>query len=269
MANMLLNAAALDGGADWTGSTSRDDAVVGAPGKAVFVSTGGAIYSNDVPVTAGKMIDTGGLYFGTALTVQFRNGGTLISAVAVPLRLKGDGAPRRGLAGSFDVARGRILVPVGATTARLRVDGPGTVYLLRPRLETTLVARERHLWQPGAHSNIDLNLPVWPIDFPTPRGFDADPIATRGSFAGDAGVPITRRKFRTRRYLAKVGYDVTEDELDRLMKFFDETSGPFWYSRPDSRELCRARWTADGEPKPGGLTRGGRGLELTLLLEVA
>ena len=267
MPNLISNATGMDGVAGWTGGSSIDETILGAPGRAVIVGAGGSLTSAVVNVTPGTSIDVFATYAaaagGALLECVFSTG-----AVAIPLKSRGDGRPRRGLPRAFDIARGRLTVPAGAATARLRVTGGGAVYLTKPFLGPAPADRES-MWQAGPHANADLNLPAFPSELPPPS-VDASPIAQRKAFAGDAGVPITRRIGSSPRVTANLTYELTLEERDTLDQLYRSAAEPFWFTRIDTMELCRARWLADGEPTDSG-TRPGidRTTRIGLLLEVA
>ena len=276
MGNKVLNASGLDGLADWTGSTSVDEATIGAPGRVVLVSSSGSLRSSSTPVVAGALVEAAGAYQatggGAVLEVEFLDVSlAVIEAAVVPVKRYPSGSPRRGIASTFVLARGRLVAPVGAVTARLRARGTGTVYLLRPWLETVLYGRDGSTWQTGLHTNSDLALSSWPTKLPPLEegAFSVDPIPTRKSFAGDTGVPMTRQMTSTSRYMLRGALRLNAEEQDRLDDFFNLADSPFWFTRQDTLQLCRAYWTADGEPAYSGLVRGRRRASFTLLLEVS
>lgn len=274
MGNRVLNATGQDGVADWTGATSVDETTVGAEGRVVIVSSGGSLRSSTTPVAPGQTVEAAGLVAGTsaALVVEFLDGGgSVLQSAAIPVRSAGVGSPRRGIASSFTIARGRLVAPSSTASARLRATATGTVYLLRPWLESTPYGDGRSLWQAGPHTNPDLDLPVWPSALPilAEDGYTLEPIPTRAEFAGDVGVPITRSRSTTRRYKLRGTLALDSEEQDRLEQFFDDRNGAFWFTRPDNMALQRARWLADGEPTFSGLAHGRRRVAFALLLEVA
>ena len=276
MSNKVLNASGLDGVTDWTGATSVDETTIGAPGRVVLVSSSGSLRSTTTPVEPGAVIEAAGAYQatggGAVLEVEFLDVSlAVIETTAVPVKRYPSGSPRRGIASTFALARGRLLVPVGAATARLRARGTGTVYLLRPWMETVLYGEFGSTWQTGQHSNPDLALSSWPTKLPPldEGGYSVDPIPRRKSFAGDAGVPMTRELSSTPRYMLRGSLRLDAEEQDRLEDFFALADSPFWFTRQDNLQLCRAYWTADGELAFAGLVRGRRRVTFTLLLEVA
>lgn len=286
MANRIPNATFLDAldGVTLTNATGTvDESVYGAPGRAVLVAD--ATAAGATTVAMGALAVTAGQQFhafahtaainatgAQSLALQIRDGGGAQLAL-IPLALNtGDGRPRRGLPGSFDFWS--LLGTIPATgTARLLLSGSlaidGKHLLLKPLLEAATVL-ERQTWQPGPHTAPDLNLPSWPTQFSwaLDSGLEFDPIPTRKAFDGDTGVPITRRVTSTLRYKIKAEFILTMEERDQLGQFFDAVEGLFWFTRPDTQEVCQAAWLADGEPKDGGLYLGRRRTQVGLFLRV-
>lgn len=271
MANRILNAAGLDGLADWTGATAIDETVVGGPGRAVIIGAGGTLLSSSTPVVAGQAVEAfGHVAAPGALAVEFLSGGgASIDVVAIPQKGAGEGPARRGLPHTFAAFRGRLTAPAGAASARLRATSAGSVALLKPFLETTPWERESP-WNVGPHTNPDLNLPTWPTKLrpADPSDYSVEPIPTRKAFAGDSGVPITRRVTLTPRYQLSASLRLSLEEFDRLEAFFLAGVEPFFFARYDTQQLCRARWLADGEPKLSGGRLVSRRAQFGLLLEV-
>lgn len=274
MGNELLNATGLDGTADWTagGALSVLNAGAGAHGRLVFRSAAGFIRSaarplNGAPsVVAFGHIKPGG---GQVLQVRFLDGGgALISTADVPVLRLAVGPATRGRPNTFSFAKGVIPAPGGAVSYQLNATGSGETLLLRPYASTDGVADV--CWQPGPHSNPDLNYPAWPASLPSVRdeGYQAEPVATRKGFSGDSGIEATRRVTKSRRYRLSAELALTTAERDVLMDFFDTVGGTFWYSRPDTREVCLAQWLADGEPVDAGILPGRRRTQIKLQLKV-
>lgn len=274
MANEILNATGLDGTADWTagGALSVLETDAGSHGRLVLRSAAGYIRSAARPLNgAASVVAFGHLKpgGGQSLEVRFLDAGAaLVSAVGVPVVRLASGPAKRGRPHTFSFAKGVVPVPVGAVSYQLNATGTGETLLLRPYGSTDGVADV--CWQSGPHSNIDLNYPAWPASLPSVRdeGYQAEPIPTRKGFSGDSGIEATRRITNSRRYRLSAELALTNEERDLLMDFFDAEKGSFWYSRPDTREVCLAQWLAEGEPVDAGILPGRRRTQIKLQLRV-
>lgn len=258
MTNLIPNATGLDLDG-WAGADLlADDATVGAPGRVVV--TGSATVSTPTfAIANGARVWVAAHHEpGSALTAVFGSGAT----APVPLASAGAGPARRGLASTFAFSGGWVTAPVGAGTLRLRAP----TSLMKP---IATVARAC-LWQAGPHTNPDLDYPAWPTDLPMlqDEGLQLDPIPTRKGFTGDSGWEATRRTTRSRRYRMSGQLALTPEERDRLMEFFDAIDGPFWFTRPDTREACLAQFLADGEPVEAGQLPGKRRTQIKLQMRV-
>lgn len=268
MANELLNATFLDGVTSWTGAASAvAQAGVGARGRLVLTSNG-QILSAARPLNGRAGVWVAGTFTGTGLGVRFLTaGGATVQNLEVPMRRVADGPPSRGRPAGFNFAKGYVSAPGTATQFALYVTG-ATTRLTKPYASAD--GLEPCVWQAGPHSNLDLNYPSWPAHLPPimDEGLQFDPIPTRKGFSGDAGVEATRRITRTRRYNMTGQIGLTTGERDDLMDFFDANPGKFWFTRPDTRELCLAQWLSDGEPVDGGQLPGRRRTQFKLQLVV-
>lgn len=274
MANRILNAGGLDGLTDWTGATSVDEEIVGGPGRAVILAAGGTLRSSSTAVTPGQALEAFGHVGGqgAALAVEFlAAGGALVDTVAIPQIAPGAPPARRGLPHTFAAFRGRPVAPAGSASARLKATAAaGAVSLLKPFLETQPWERDS-AWNVGPHTNPDLNRQTWPtkLRLPDAGSYSVEPISTRRAFAGDVGVPITRRLTITPRYRLSAEIRVSIEEYDRLEAFFLASVEPFFFVRYDTQQVCRAYWLEDGEPKLSGSRLVNRSARIGLLLEVA
>lgn len=271
MGNDIANASGLDDMASWIGSTGVDEATIGGPGRRVLISSGGDMHSASGPnVVAGQWLEVFGHHAATGGNSSLR---VLVgsSGVVVPLKRAGQGSPRRGVPSSFSFSYGRVQAPATGV-AKIRTVGTGTAYLLKPFLSADPPAdtRARQCWEPGAHANPDLNLPRWPSELPLPvaDSWDAKPVARRKSFSGDSNVPITRRVANSLRAIARFALELDVEQRAVLEEFVLSNAEPFWFTRPDTQQLCRAYWTAEGDPADAGLSRSRR-TTLELLLEVS
>lgn len=296
MGNEILNATGLDAANDWEsplgGFLSSDEDVVGRPGVAVLGATRLAVArgvkvdlcSSTVAVVQGEQLE-GLIYFAAAggsaaLELEIvdgtGSGDNVASRQILPLRSpRGLGrAPRRGIPEDFSFASFVIRAPESGF-ARLRVvatafGGDVAAYALRPFLSPVAVPGRRQTWAAGQHSNADLGLDAWPSTIPPPiaGSFAAEPISSRKGFTGDSGVPAYRRLTTSGgRWLARASWKLSTRARDVLDQFFRETSGEFYFVRPDTFQLCRAQWT-DKDPRDTG-SGGDRTTEVEFLLEVA
>lgn len=290
MQNELLNSTGLDGVTDWDstlGVLSTDDTVVGRDGVIVNVAT-------RLAATAGQKVD---LATSTVLVAQgerieaFIHYGCAGGRVALELEIvdgTGGGSPvgkkqilpvrpslktpRRGIPADFNIAYARLRAPESGH-ARLKVvatafGGDVAAYAMRPFLDVGNLPAARQFWAAGQHSNADLSLPAWPSILRGPSGnYQAEPLGRRKAFAGDSMVPAYRQLSNTTRWIGRGSYRLDTRARDELEAFYQETSGAFYFVRPDTFQLCRARWT-DKEPTDSGLGAE-RSTEVELLLEVA
>lgn len=271
MANELLNATGLDGTTNWTagaGGVSILDSGAGGHGRLV-ISGGGSLASDRIALNGRANVWAMAHYLGAQLVVRFSDGaGATVQDVQVPARRGPQGPAERGRPGGFFFAKGLIPAPAGATHYAIRLTGSGAVRLLKPYASAD--GLKPCLWQAGPHANPDLNYPSWPAHLPAPmdEGLQFDPIPTRKGYSGDSGVEATRRITRTRRYRMAAQLSLTTVERDVLMDFFDDHPGKFWFTRPDTREVCLAQWLAEGEPVDAGQLPGRRRTQIKLQLVV-
>ena len=272
MGNGIKNAGLLDGVTDWSATAGAvrtvDDATIGAPGRNVLVvtktlTTGQAIsaWSTGLAVTAGQIIEifalAGNSEAGlTGLTLQVLDGGgAVIGSTAIAQRRRASGAPRRGLSIAFNDHFGKVAAPA-TCTARLLATSTATanashqLCLTKPYLGLAGAGLAR--WDPGAHTNPDLDLPIWPAALPPFRSVSPEPYANRKPFAGDAGIPSSAKLYAGPLHHALRGQmRLTLETADVLAAFFESDAEPFYIVRPDTEQLCMAEWLDSGAPKPG------------------
>jgi hypothetical protein len=271
MANELLNATGLDGPTNWsawTGGVSVLSSGVGAEGRLVFSGLE-SIASDPVPLNGRTSVWAMAHGITRRFVVRFTDAaGETVEDIDLPILRRPEGPPQRGRPGGFAFAKGRVIAPEGATHFMFGVIGEGMNYLLKPYASAD--GLEPCVWQAGPHTNPDLNYPRWPAHLPAlmDEGLQFDPIPTRKGYSGDSGVEATRRITRTRRYRMGAQLSLTTAERDVLMDFFDDHPGKFWFTRPDTRELCLAQWLAEGEPVDAGQLPGRRRTQIKLQLVV-
>lgn len=269
MANQLQNATFLDGPTGWTAGSGLSVLATGQGGRGRLVLAGTtSLLSSRIPLSGATQVWAMAHHLGGALRVRFSDAaGAGAVNIDVPVIDPAKGPAERGRPSGFNFSKARIIAPAGATHFALGVFG-GAVRLLKPYASTD--AREPLLWQPGPHANPDLNLPAWPAHLPLAmdEGLQADPIPSRKGFAGDSGVEMTRRMTRSRRYQLQAQYGLDSAQRDALLDFFDDTPGSFYFTRPDTREVCIAQWMADGEPVLAGQLPGRRRVQVKLQVKV-
>lgn len=273
MANLIGNATGLDGTAGWFstgGAVSVDESIEGARGRIVIKGTGPTMRSDRYAVAAGETLYASTHHAqGSQIFILFYTAAQgFISSAPLSVIRRGVGVQRRGLLSSFDYSKGAAVAPPTAALFNLHTETAGGAHrFLQPYASTVGHAG---LWQPGPHANPDLDYPAWPTDLPQimDEGLQLDPIPTRKGFSGDTGWEATRRTTRSRRYRMSGQLALTAEERDRLMQFFDEIDGPFWFTRPDTREVCLAQFLAEGEPVEGGQLPGRRRTQIKLQLRV-
>ena len=281
--NRLMNAAFLDGTANWTGTAqltlSVDDETTGAPGRHALIGAGSSsangqaqyvetAAANRPVVTAGEVLEASawcvcrraGVEIAPTAEVRWFNGaGSFLSAspltVAAPY-LTRHGLGRAGIRASFRRAMDRVTAPANAASAALRVATVSTASaqaislgILKPMLAApTAGQRDPLVFDPGPHASVDLQLRAWPSDL---RGVDVDsrssPQAWAVEFQGD-GRPSRRRDSASpvRRFEGRVRCDPVERAI---LDAFARTDTDFWFLEPDSDQVCVASFTADGAPR--------------------
>jgi len=268
MANELLNATFLDDVNDWSGpNLAVASTGIGGRGRLVLTSTG-TVRSTPRPLNGRTGVWGVVRFLGVGAGVRFLDaGGGTVQDVALPTERQATSQASRGRVGGFKLAKGYVAAPGGATQFALYVTGPDA-RLTKPYASAD--GLKPCIWQSGPHTNLDLNYPSWPAHLPAimDEGLQFDPIPTRKGFSGDAGVEATRRITRSRRYQMSAQVDLTTAQRDDLMDFFDEDPGKFWFTRPDTREVCLAQWMADGEPVDAGQLPGRRRTQFKLQLMV-
>lgn len=268
MANELLNSTFLDGASDWiaSGDVTVLSSGWGSKGRLALSGTN-FVQSSVRPLNGRSKVWVAGHFTGTRLVVRFATPDGELDTT-LPILRSGSGQPSRGRPDGFNYSAGWVDAPPGATGFSIFTDGKPTVHLTKPYASAD--GLKPCVWQAGPHSNQDLNYPSWPSHLPPimDEGLQFDPIPTRKGFSGDAGVEATRRITRTRRYIMTAQVGLTTGERDDLMDFFDANPGKFWFTRPDTREVCLAQWLSDGEPVDGGQLPGRRRTQFKLQLVV-
>ena len=178
----------------------------------------------------------------------------IIANAALPVVQAGAGPASRGLGDTFAFAYGRVAAPDGSSYARLVIEsssgaGAYTVSALKPYLGPVQFPNKRARWDPGIHSNADLQLPVWP---PSLGDFLAEalptPITNATSFSTDVGIPVRRDLYAALQYEFKPHLRCLPADVDALNQFYDDNRATFFVVRQDTDQLCIAEWLADGAP---------------------
>ena len=276
--NELTNAGFAEGTSFWdvlgnNGAAYIDETVHGYEGRSVFAlnGTNGTNFSitqnaaYKTPVTLGQVLEVFGhhaaLKATSKLVVQFSANVnfTAPTEIEVPILNKGDGDPRLGLAKSYNFSHARINSPVNGY-ARIRLLGTPNaanprLLLMKPYLERVLAKTKYRCWDPGKHVNPDLQIPHWPSELPHLRAdqFSAPIIPSRVGFSGDKGVSVTKKLTRSPWYNVSGQLRGDQETHAILDRFFRTAPEPFWFVRPDTLQLCRATWMAEGEPSMSGL----------------
>lgn len=274
--NQITNASMADGISAWLGGAgvglSVNDTTYGYDGRIVLVGTTGGqdvdlFMGTPLAVSNGQILEAfshhahiGGT---TQLVVQFSttNNFAAITTVPVPLVKAGDGDPRLGLAKSMNFSHGRITAPLTGFArlyARNIAVGAGTKrgLLLKPYLEVLPNAKAKYrCWDPGPHINPDLNIPRWPAVLPHLRGdgFSVPTIPSRTAWSGDQGVEVYKKLTNAPWFRVDAQIRGDQETHAILDQFFRTSPEPFWFVRPDTFQLCRATWRADGEPAMQGV----------------
>lgn len=300
MGNGLRNAGFLEETAGWVGSAqltlSVDDTIHGAPGRHVLIATGvttGAgqtlsirtAEADRVTVTAGQPVEAfAGFAASHALSLEIEwfdvdgdpVGTTPLSVRGPQLATYGEGI--NGLAETFWRGYARVAAPAGAVEAGLALGvTPGssgaavTLLLLKPYLAPAgALVGEPTPWDPGLHEEAGLALPAWPsILKPFQAAPVVEPSATRTEFVGADGGAVTRRLVAQpfRRFKGRTRCDAVQRAA--LDGFFAAGHPRFWFTDPETQQLCIARWAAGGEPRAGDVRGVTTLMEVGLHLEVA
>jgi hypothetical protein len=276
MGNALKNAGGLDGLLNWNigggGALVVDESVLGAPGRAVFSLTGNGngqmvAVSDPVVSSAGEPVEasafwstSGGDGFGAY--VQWLNGAStpIGGLTSIPLTTAapyGSGGPSRGLPLTFNYSYGRLTAPAGAAFKRIGVctnmsgSGAYSAALLKPYLATAPGWNRPTVWDPGFHTNPDLQLPVWPSILPPfQAGQLPEPLGNMTSYSTDTNIGVTRDLYTELQYSFRGQMRLNAAQVDALDQFYLNNRGGFFVVRPDTQQLCVAFWMTDGAPKP-------------------
>lgn len=276
--NELTNAGFAEGTSFWdyagnSGPAYIDETDYGYDGRPVFVvnGTGTSVVvaqtsAKWVPVTTGQILEVfghiAGVNINPRLQVDFFSTldiTSFVTAFEASVTSKGDGSPRLGLSKSFDFCHSRMVSPITGY-ARFSVQGPITgsnpkILFMKPYLERVLPKTKYRCWDPGKHVNPDLQIPHWPSELPHLRAdqFSAPIIPSRVGFSGDKGVSVTKKLTRSPWYNVSGQLRGDQETHAILDRFFRTAPEPFWFVRPDTLQLCRATWMAEGEPSMSGL----------------
>lgn len=255
MPNRISNATGLDGVTGYAGGAGLavDDSVLGAPNRLVITAAAdGDLRTSAAAVTAGETIEAFAHHpFGGGIAVRFYTAGDAAVGAPVMLTRKANPmrSPKRGIAATFAFSRGRLVVPATATKAVLALPAglQSVDALFRPFL-----GDPGECWRPGSHLNPDLEIPSFPPLEPQRDGFALEPIPLRKSFAGDAGIPTSRRVAAASRRFVVVEYALDALGRDDLDSFWRANHDEFFFVRPDNGDLVIAEWADDGDPKDTG-----------------
>lgn len=276
--NELTNAGFAEGTSFWdiggvNGAAYIDETDYGYDGRPVFVVNGQGATSaiaqqpgRTLPVTQGQVLEIfahhAGINANTVLILMVapdQNFNVGRQDFNLPVTSKGDGSPRLGLAKSFDFTHARVTAPFNGY-ARLYIHSAQTgsnqkTLLMKPYLERVLAKTKYRCWDPGKHVNPDLKIPHWPSELPHLRAdqFSAPIIPSRVGFSGDKGVSVTKKLTRSPWYNVSGQLRGDQETHAILDRFFRTAPEPFWFVRPDTLQLCRATWMAEGEPSMSGL----------------
>jgi hypothetical protein len=259
--NLIPNATGLDGVTGYgsnPGGLTVDDAVRGAPNRLAIVGNVTYLHTPPADVEGLAFISAATAFDGPAGTsgagLEFYGPASFYSFVPMTTPRSPRGSARRGIAATFGrVVALAVAVPPAATTAQIvTLSGPGSVSpraLFRPQINEGSTLQ---CWRPGEHLNPDLALPAFPAIEPERDGFAVEPVPIRKSFAGDAGIPTSRRvAASSRRYLV-LEYALDAIGRDVLDSFWRANHSEFWFVRPDNGDLVIAEWADDGDPKDTG-----------------
>lgn len=282
MSNGLKNAGYLDRNvsgvpANWaagSGAIVVDEDVIGGPGRAVLLVSGTAgtltAHSDPIACSVGDVIEAAGGIAASAgtvsLSVEFLNvSNASVSVVPLPVLEKPNGQTvKRGLRNRFGWGFARIAAPSSAAKARLVITaaatGGGSHWgaLLKPFLALLDgdATAERQPWDPGAHDNLDLNLPTWPTSCGRfNSGGQFKPVSNVSSYATDANIDTNSILYQDVEIDWTFEVRCKPDQHDDLEAFWaacmaSDGSPIFYVVRPDTDALCFATWLKDGAPRP-------------------
>lgn len=293
MGNQIDNCGFVDGVAGWTagGGAVRavDETVRGGPGRAVMtltrVATGAGevttLVSTQVAVAAGAKVEgmalIGALGATVAASIAIRDGGgVLLERIPLAVQRAYDGAVVRGIRETLTQvwtcapasATGQAALELVATSL---AAGATEAWLAKPYLDPAWAPRPHPVWDPGLHDNVDLQLPCWPASLPpvSEQGYAPTPTVLRKGFEGDLGIEATRRTGMSPWTKLKAAVNCDPVQRDTLETFHQGGETPFWFVKPDTDQLCRARWLSDGDPTLQSQAPGRAMMGFGLLLQVA
>ncbi|KQV66643.1 hypothetical protein [Caulobacter sp. Root343] len=292
--NDLTNASFLDGTGGWTavgGTLSVDEGQAGRGGKgrAVLVAsrvatsggqTAGA-RSTGVAVTAGQTLEVAGLYGSTGASVELAlaiySGVTLISRTVLPKIRSAAGVCRQGAPELLNAAYALMAAPqTGLASVEVVATSGGAgafeAWLSKPYLDAVWEDRKAYVWDPGLFANPDLSaMRRWPAHFPPIllEGYGNQKTKIREAFSGDSDREGTLRKAGLPAINVTGRMHMTLAQYADLEDFHTASDDPFLFVRPETAQLCRATWRADGnpddEPTGVGTVYGMIGLQLVVL----
>lgn len=270
--NSVLNATFLDGTVGWQGtSLTVDESNLGGPGRAVLVGTGTTInsnYANGLDVIAGDLLEVLCMAkVGSTVKLQIDTG----EEHTITLKRVGDGPTSRGIPSTMSEFRSRIRAGSDGK-ARIQVSSSASPHLSKPYIEKVAGNARPRFWTPGPHSTSDLNMKVWPSNFPPFQqdSVQVEPTPVRKGFAGDIPIPATSRMSMTPAYRFQGELELSAMEYDQLEElcYGAVSDEPFWFVRPDTKQVCQAFWMEDGSPRTMGAHNIVRRVGLSLLLQV-
>ena len=285
--NQIKNASFLDGSQGFTasgGTLVTDDLIFGAPGRTVLTLShspgiGNAMtLSSDYPdgpaVTSGELLEVfvmvKSTISGVQAKLQIEGGGEVV----IPEKAANLGAAMRGVPHLFRIFRGRVVAPSSGQariqmTATATTSGAHIFIMFRPYLEKVAANARQRIWTPGLHFSEDLNIPIWPSNFPQFRSDSGQVSAlpVRKSYGSDTSRVSNVRIARMPSYRFQGDMEMSALEYDQLERLCYEEAEPFWFVRPDTVQLCHAYWVEDGAPSAQGSLNAVRRVSIGLTLE--
>lgn len=289
MANRFRNAGLVEQLSGWSSNVTLalDTSVKGAPGRAALTISGtlatagsGAFIFNAADnrptLTPGQKQEfsvlVAGKVNGVAVLPQIKiiyvtSLGGIAGVEAIvpgPAEYSVEGEAVRGLRGTYRRAWARLTAPASTATYILQAEvyapSNGSTYelaMVKPFGDFPTGAVHHLLFDPGPHTDADLNLPAWPALRPFRNPPQITPVANRTAFQTAAGINKTRLLYAEAPVDFRGQVRCTPTEADTLEQFYRAGHERFWIVRPDTDELCVATWLPDGAPRPSahlGLT---------------
>lgn len=265
-AGFLMGATAWAIGGGGTGAPVIHESGIGAPGRAVMAiartgASGGGVYAQAPLMALGgpnRIVEVQArVAAGVApalVQVLWYNITTLLSTTSAPAVGAGAPAPVWGVADSFNDVWFTATPPASATHASfaLAQASGSTVshWLSRPAMFVhDSVPQIRTRFDPGPHTQTDLQLAVWPREL---SYFLADQTTresgtARAMFMGDSGVSRPRTLARKPRRTLSATLRCDPVQVAILESFHAAQGGrDFWLVDPVDDTLCRARFGEKG-----------------------